>query len=446
MQNAQPAQRPAGGLDRSFRSIDYSYSDARPTSGVAARPAGKAPVRGKAPARTSVRPAAQAAVRTAPRRSRTGQVRRRGSETQRPGGGDSGSVFLSSVLKAVMYIAFIFVCAGFLSYYVINVGNDVFAFVKDDSAISVTFGEFATINDIADTLSENGIIEYPDMFVLYAKLRKKADVDFLAGTYTLSPSMNYDSLIAKLRKSTAPARTEISITIREGLTVDEIIDLFLSYGIGTRDGFVDVIQNDTFDFWFMEFLTPDKLSPDRTYRLEGYLFPDTYYFYSDSSERTAIYKLLYRFNQQFDERYRESCEALGMTVDEVITLSSMIQSEAKFVTDYGLISSVFHNRLNKPSAETQGYLQSDATVQYFLTEHKKVVDSADLEIDNPYNTYLYKGLPPGPICNPSLDAMSYALYPDASSYFYFVAKSDGWNLFAKTHAEHLANIREARGG
>lgn len=356
-----------------------------------------------------------------------------------------GASLVSSILKTVIYIAVIFVISGIFSYYIIQVGNECFAFVKEDRPVEVVVGANYDINDIADMLSEEGIIEHPEFFRFYAKMRKKADVEFEPGTYTVSTATSYDKLIAGFRKYAGKVRTEISITIREGMTVDEIIELFLSHGIGTREGFVDVIQNGEFDFWFMESLTADKLSPNRTYRLEGYLFPDTYYFYSDSSEKQAIYKMLFRFNQQFDERYRASCEAIGMSVDEVITIASMIQAEAKFVTDYGLISSVFHNRINNPGGETQGYMQSDATVKYFL-EEKRVVESQDLDIDNPYNTYIYKGLPPGPICNPSLDAMSYALYPDPSNYFYFVTKSNGWALFAETYTEQAQNIRIARGG
>ena len=129
-----------------------------------------------------------------------------------------------------------------------------------------------------------------------------------------------------------------------------------------------------------------------------------------------------------------------MTIDEVITLASIIEREAAGDEDRGKVSSVFHNRLDSKELP---YLQSCATVQYILQERKSVLSIADTKIDSPYNTYLYKGLPPGPIAAPGLASIKAALYPEDTDYYYFVVNADGKHLFAKTLKEHEANIKKA---
>lgn len=344
---------------------------------------------------------------------------------------------LSSLLKAIVYIVFILTLSGFLSYFAISIGNDIFAFVKSSDEVTVTVPEYATIDNIAELLASKGLIKYPFIFKIYAMLRKD-DGDFVAGDYAVSPSMSYDQLRYAL-KGTVKEREEISITIPEGYTVDEIIDLFVNtYGMGTREGFVNAIQNEDYDYWFLDDL---DVKEGRKYRLEGYLYPDTYYFFTDWTEKNIITKLLNNFESKFDESYKARCEELGMTVDELITLASMVEMEGKFTDEYGAISAVFHNRLDNPSA-TNGKLESDATIQYILPERHEELTEDDLAINSPYNTYMYAGLPAGPISNPALDAIHSAMYPDDVDYYYFVAQPNGRNLFAQTYAEHLANKQE----
>ncbi|MHB1151035.1 MAG: endolytic transglycosylase MltG [Eubacteriales bacterium] len=386
-----------------------------------------------------------------PRKSPAAPVHYRGnkpgSPARRPSkrdynndGGEAVTGALTSVMKAIIYIVFVLVVSGFLSYFGISVCNDVFAFVKSDDETEIIIPEFATLNDIAEILKENDIISFPSVFKLYAKLRRDSG-EYLAGQYTVTPSMNYDMLLSDFKPQVKP-RAEVSITIPEGYSVDQIIELFISNGMGTKEEFKNVIENGDFSEyninWFVAEIDANK-SPDRKYRLEGYLFPDTYYFYSDSDEYTIIYKLLKNFYTKFDESYKARCQELGYTVDEIITLASMVQAEAKFASEYTLVSSVFHNRLNNPSGPTQGRLESDPTVQYMLPEHKSILTQAETAIESPYNTYIHKGLPPGPICNPGLNAIQYALYPAETDYLFFVANSSGYHLFAATYDEHIMN-------
>jgi UPF0755 protein len=222
--------------------------------------------------------------------------------------------------------------------------------------------------------------------------------------------------------------------------VDDIIDKFLEHGIGTREGFEDAIENYRFDYWFLKDM---ELSEDRYYRLEGYLYPDTYRFYTDSSEVAALTKMLNNFKRKVPKSYKEECEKMGLTLNQAVTLASLIEAECTWVADYEPVSGVFHNRL--ASTSFNGRMDSDATIQYILRHttgaRKEKLEDADLKIDSPYNTRLYDGLPPGPICSPSLNALMAAILPDTESgYYYFVAQANGYNLYAKTYAEHLKNI------
>ena len=367
---------------------------------------------------------------------------------------NTGNTAITSLLKAIVYIMSILVVSGFLSYFAITAGNDIFAFVKSDEEITVTIGAATDIKDLGKILEEKGVIKYANVFDLYAKLRKK-NPELEAGEYTVSPSMGYDELIAVFAKQNIPERTTVIVTIPEGYTVDKIIDTLVNkYGLSTREELVDAIQNYDFDYWFVDRLEESGTDPNRKYRLEGYLYPDTYYYYSDSSAETILYKMLDNFDKKLKDIFKDDnsvpgadyiekldylCKKHNMTFDEAMILASMIQMEAKYMTEYPRISGVFHNRLNNPSA-TNGLLESCATVLYFLDIRVPILSEEQTKIDNPYNTYMYKGLPPGCISNPAQEAIIYALYPEKNKYYYFVAGNDGYSLFAKTYKEHQKNI------
>ena len=357
---------------------------------------------------------------------------------------DSATSAVMSLVKAVVYIVAVIAVSVGLAVFIIGVGNDVFKFTSDEKIVTVTIPEYATIDDITDALYDAGAIKYKWAFKMWSNLKTKGkNLEFAAGTYELSTSLNYDYLRMAFRKNTG-SYEEVRITIPEGYTIDEIIDLFVSKGIGTKEGFVDAIQNYAFDYPFLEGLT---VSPDRIYRLEGYLFPDTYNFYKESSEVAVLKKMLDNFNNKFVEAYYARCDQLGITVDEAIILASMIEKETRYADELGYVSSVFHNRL-KYSA-TFPYLNSDATIMYAMQHdlggRPDSMTGEDTEYKTPYNTYKNKGFPPGPIANPGLNSIKYALYPNDTKYFYFVSDSNGRMLFAQTEPEHLANINKVRG-
>ncbi|MBE6598807.1 MAG: endolytic transglycosylase MltG [Ruminococcaceae bacterium] len=403
---------------------------------------------------TEVKVSEQAAVKKTVKRSEFSDsgtasklrtVKKEPEERLKFADGEGGNTVVS-LIKAIVYIIFVVVISVFASIFIILVGNDVFAFVKNDEVRDVVIPENADLGDVADVLYENDIIAYPQIFKLYAHINgedgktEDGKSKFVAGTYSISPMYNYDELLVAFEEKVDYGVQDIMIP--EGYTTDEIIDLFVSKGIGTREGFVDVINNYDFDYWFIDELGEDWGADGRIYRLDGYLFPDTYQFYNNSSEVTVIKRLLRRFNQIFTEEYREQCASMGYTVDEMITLASMIEKEAGSAAEFFYVSSVFHNRLNNPAAYPK--LESDATIVYAIQhETGERPNLTSTTYETPYNTYTYGGLPPGPIANPSASAILAALSPVKSGYYFFISDG-GVTKFSETRAQHEALIAEIR--
>lgn len=347
---------------------------------------------------------------------------------------------LISLLKCMAYITAVFVVSVIISVTVIFLANDIYGFVKSEDQIEVTIPQNATVEEVADILHENGIIKYKWLF----KMKEDGfSGKFAEGIYTLTPKSSYDDLIEAIREK--PPAGISWVTIPEGFTTDEIIDLLVSHGIGKKDRYVEVINSYDFDYWFVDALGEDWDKDGRIYRLDGYLFPDTYQFYNASSEEAVISKLLARFNQVFVKGYEERAAELGYTVDEILIIASLIEKEAGTAADFGNVSSVFHNRLKKPAEYP--YLESDATVAYALHHETGVrvkVTADDLDFyKSPYNSYLERGLVPGPIANPSNSAILAALNPSETGYYFFVA-SDDVTYFSTNIYEHNAKIEQIR--
>lgn len=439
------AESQHGGTPPMRRQASQSPVPVKPAAPVPAAKKSVPPVRSvpKTPAphvpHTSVRNSTGAAFSDTPT-IKTGAAHKTEAKNKNGSHTKAGADMMVSVVKAISYMVVIVVVSVFLSIFAIRIGNDVFAFVKSSDDIKITIPENATVGDVASVLHDNGVIKYPGIFKLYASLKHDSG-DFVAGEYTVQPSMSYDKLRSEFKEHTAVGTSWI--TVPEGYTVDEIIDLMVENGIGVRDKYIDVINNYDFDYWFVKEL-PEN--PDRHYRLEGYLFPDTYEFYNSSSEEMVIKKFLDRFSEVFVESYRTKAAENGMSVDQVVTLASMIEKEAGSAADYMYVSSVFHNRLNHPTGYPR--LQSDATVTYAIQittgERPKTVTPEDTKIDNPYNTYNVDGLPPGAITNPGASAIRYALYPADTDYYYFVTSDSGAVLYGRNSAEHDQNIETVR--
>ena len=307
------------------------------------------------------------------------------------------------------------------------VSNDAFAILKSGNETTVALGNDIGADELSKVLAREDIIDAPAAFMIYASLRGKNA--FKAGEYALSRSMSYDEIFIAL--SGKKERTEVKITIPEGSYTDDIIDIFVSYGIGTREGFISALDGDYgFDY------IPEKTA-GRTYRCDGYLFPDTYFFYSDSTEREVVLKMIKNFDKKFSLKLRDAAASHGLTVDQCVTLASIVQREAYYTAEMAALSSVLQNRLH---SRTLRRLECDATVTY---AHKISGDAGDfLSIDSPYNTYSREGLPPGAICSPGLAALEAAANPKNTNYYYFFSKSDNTFVFSRTYGEHVAGLRK----
>ena len=287
----------------------------------------------------------------------------------------------------------------------------------------------ATTRDIALELKEEGIIRFPTFFRIISRIGGH-DSDYKQGTYMLSEGSGYNKIFKTLSDGSAAQTVSVKVTIPEGFELRHIADRLEELGLIDRKEFYHEIEHGHFNYPFIDAL------PFRENRLEGYLFPDTYEFLKGESAHNIINAMLARFNEiVYTQENKARSKELGMTFDEMVTLSSIVEREAMGDIDRKNVSSVFHNRLK---SNNYPYLQSCATVQYILKERKTVLSQADTKIKSPYNTYINKGLPPGPIASPGAKSIEATLYPNDTEYLFFVLGFDGVHHFSKTFDEHLA--------
>jgi UPF0755 protein len=238
----------------------------------------------------------------------------------------------------------------------------------------------------------------------------------------------------------------VKLMFPEGLNARQVYDVLsksqLTNGKDVRAYVQESIEGDFTDFAFLYGLHG---LPERKDHLEGYLFPDTYDFDLNAAPKTIVETMLRTFGRKIPDEYYRRAQEMGMTMDDVVTLASIIEREAKDEADRFTISGVFHNRLASGD-ESMRRLQSCATIQYIFYQRDgvmlKQISDDDTRVADPYNTYTHAGLPPGPICNPGISSINAALYPDTTEYMFFVARGDGTHQFSRTYAEHQAAIEE----
>lgn len=304
--------------------------------------------------------------------------------------------------------------------------NDLLALNKKDHLAEIVVTDGEKLGSVSKSLKKEGLINYRGLFLLYSSL---SDTEVVAGTYELNTSMDYHALLTAM-SARSGARKTVNVTIPEGYSMQQIFELLEEKNVNTVEALTEAAANEDYDYDFLA----NKEKGDAS-RLEGYLFPDTYQFYSGGDAKTVINKMLRNFDNKMTNELRQTISDSGYTMDEIITIASLIEKETDG-SDGTKISSVIRNRL-KNSGETAGYLQIDAALLYALGEHKEVLTDADKEINSPYNLYKNKGLPPTPICNPSMASIRSALYPDNTSYYFYALGEDGVHHFFKTYREHL---------
>ncbi len=274
-----------------------------------------------------------------------------------------------------------------------------------------------SFHQIAEHLQSENLIAHEWFFSGVARL-KGEDRKIIPGEYELHAGMRPTEILSKLVEGRIYYHT---VTIPEGFTIEQIANLLAAKELTDRAAFLRLTRD------------PNLIRSLKLHvsSLEGYLFPDTYFFSRPTLPDVIIRTLVRRFWEVFSPALQARTRDLDMTIQEVLTLASVIEKETGLSQERPLVSGVFHNRLRKNIP-----LQSDPTVIYALKDFDGNIRKEDLLVESPYNTYLVAGLPPGPIANPGEEAIRAALFPTPTDFVYFVSRNDGSHEFSSTLAEH----------
>ena len=358
----------------------------------------------------------------------------------------------SKVAGAFLYVLFVIGLSAVLATVGWVWANDLLALNKEYTSVIITVPDEAItyteetdengntytatradMGQIVDQLEEEGLIEYKFLFQLYSWF-SNADEKIVAGTYELNTEMDYRALVTNMSSSSSTRQT-IDLTIPEGYTIDQIFNLLDEEEVSTVAQLEEMAANHDYAFDFLE-----DIPLGDYHRLEGYLFPDTYTFYLGEDPLYVINKMLVNFYNRMEDYFAQFTEESQYSLHDIVIIASMIEKETDG-EDYRDIASVIYNRLENTAAETAGYLQIDATLVYI--NGGNVPTDADREIDSPYNTYLYQGLPAGPISNPGMESLYAAMNPNNTSYYYYVLNPEtGRHDFSRTYAEHQAKVAQ----
>lgn len=333
---------------------------------------------------------------------------------------------------------------------------DILAFGRPDQDVVITITAEDNLDSITEKLYEAGLIRYRDLFKFYANLTGVEEEGKIStGTFTLNTLYDYHALVGGM-SSTSSYRETTEVVIPEGYTCAQIFALLEEAGVCSVADLESYCETSQFSsYWFLE-----NVEKGTKYCLEGFLFPDTYEFYTNSSAKMVFITLLNGFSNHFDEDSKAQLDALNamletkyaangasasykpLTVKDVIIIASMIEKETAYSGESPTIASVIYNRLTNPGEYP--YLNIDATIVY---AQGSSTDGIDTSLDHPYNTYKYKGLPPGPISNPGANSLKAALNPQNTGYhFYVLNPEEGIHDFSKTKAEHEEKVDKYRGG
>ncbi len=344
--------------------------------------------------------------------------------------------------------------------------NDLLAVGREEeNTVTITIPQNATIDEITDILYTNHVIKNKTFFKLFATVTKST-TGFTQGTFDIATNKDYEAIINYMQSDMN--RTDV-VTLRftEGMSLRQYAKILEEGGVCNSKEFLAKCNSDDFDENY-DFIKSIPNASKREYKLEGYLFPDTYDFYVNEKVDVVIKKFLANYRRKmystktradgFEKRVtiEQRAKKAGMSMEDLLTLASLIQAEAADKDDMYMVSSVLHNRLatvktggvNDNDESGLDYLQLDSTVFYPYASQQDVPAGQKLSFKGKYNTYKLRGLPPGPICNPGMDAIEAALCPAETDYYYFChkpAKGDNpaVSYYAETMEEHSENLREA---
>ncbi len=345
-----------------------------------------------------------------------------------------------SWLHSLIYAVVVLGLSAGLAYFLIVGGLDFTGLTRPDKTVDITVPAGANTAVVAELLAENELIDQPLVFRVYARLTG-ADGTWQPGSFSLNPNMGYQTLVKKLQ--TARQRDTARVTFPEGFTVLQMAQRLEDKGVCTEEEFLraatEIDYSADYDFIAATKTIDAADYTARVYKLEGYLFPDTYEFYLGCSGETVVRKMLDNFSDRLDTTIRASMSAKGFTLDELIILASIVQGEAGTAEDMANVSRVLANRM----ANTEVYpkLQCDSTGDYI---EKMLGGNGTIEVkDTAYDTYEREGLPAGPINNPGLAAIKAVLTPSdneaiAKCYFFATDYDTGKTYYSETYKQHEA--------
>lgn len=332
------------------------------------------------------------------------------------------------------FFAIVLIALGVGSLVFLRSGRPV-SRTPEDKIFVVSKGQGA--RDISEALAGAKLIRSKDFFLFLVWRRHDQD-KFKVGSFDLSPSMTADEIEKTLAQG-KPISNEREVTILEGWTLDDIADYLEKEGVSAKKDFyaetgesAKYAQPGALPDWPASY--PALASKPASASLEGYLFPDTYRIYVDGGAKPLVRRMLANLEDKLTPELRKEAADKGRTIHQVVTMASIIEREVRGEEDRALVSDIFWKRV-----EAGQGLQADSTVNYITGHSMPSVTYVDTKTDSPWNTYKYKGLPPGPIGNPSLSAIIAALRPKANPYWYFLTDKDGGVHYAKTLDEHVAN-------
>lgn len=335
----------------------------------------------------------------------------------------------------IAIIAVILIVLGGIGVY----GYSIYkGFMKDYKGDVVYKGEDITIeipagastSSIAALLKENKIITYEKAFELRVK-NSKYNGQLKYGIYTITDGMTLDEIIELM--SVGDQRESTQFTIPEGYSIEMMASKLESENICSASDFLEAVQATDYDFDFISTIPDDS---NIKYKLQGFLFPDTYSIFEDATAHDIVNMMLSRFDSIYTDEMKAKAEEMGYSTFEIVTIGSIIEREAKLDEERPTISGVIYNRLN-----INMKLQMCPTVLYAITDGMYDVNQvlyADLEVDSPYNTYMYEGLPVGPICSPGQSTLEAACNPEEHNYYFYHTDDEtkGNHIFSETYEEH----------
>lgn len=339
---------------------------------------------------------------------------------------------LPGVLILTTLIFAVSIC---LALVIIAYGKDMLGIGKDETTHLIIIPEGATTEDISLMLEADGIIKSPEFFKLFSRLSGKEN-QYIAGEHFVRPNMAYETIIQELTSIEDAQKESVQVTFPEGITLYDAAILLEKNGICDAEQFIFYFNAGNLGFEFENKI--NSSSSGKFYRMEGFLFPDTYYFYLDMEPEQVCQKIYLNFNNKMTEERYKKMEKLGLNLEDLITFSSIVQKEAPTKETMIMVASVFWNRLN--NSDRFPMLESDPTSNYsefVIKPHMQVYDQAMLDS---YDTYKSPGLPPGAICNPGIEAIDAVLEAFPSDYFFFIANIyTKETLFATTLEQHYNN-------